>query len=490
MRRRRLLGVSIALVLVLMVAAIAVVYSRKLSHAQPQLPAIGEAYYPEWGNSGYDTQHIDLSLAVDVKNNVLKGTEIIQAKASDVLKTFDLDLRGLDVQTVTVNDKAATFNHSDTKLSIQPAETIAKDADFTATITYSGTPKPYTSISDPSTTVGWLQYKDGVVILGEPDGAPDWFPVNDTPRDKATYTFHVTVDKPYTVFANGNLQNTTEKDNQATYTWDMDIPMASYLAVVHISPYPVHTEKAADGLPLNFVYPPSLEPLVKQHTGIVSDMIDYLSSIYGPYPFKSYGMIFVDPNSAPDAELHQEWQRTTSEYESQSFSVFFPNNAIDDSKVLHELAHQWFGDSVSLIDWGDLWLKEGFAAYSEWLWEEHQAGPNTIKNTITAVGWYPDFVASYQNLPAARPPTYDLYNATSYIRGKMTLEALRIKLGDDTFFVLLKEMATRYRYSNITTDDFIALASSVSGQDLKPFLTTWLYSTTLPSLNDFLAGKG
>ncbi len=485
MRRLRLLGVGVMLVLILMIAVMYIVRSRKVGL---KLPAIGDPYYPDWGNTGYDTQHYDLTLAVDVKNNMISATEVIQAKAEDTLRNFQLDLRGLQVNSVMVNDKSSTFNRTDTKLSIQPTEALAKDALFSTTINYSGSPISYQSEADSSATVGWIHYNDGIVVLDEPNGAPGWYPVNDTPRDKATYTFHITVDKPYTVFANGVLQNTSESGNQITYTWDMDVPMASYLTVVNIAPLPIQTSTTAFGLPLSFVYPPQLENALKPHLTVLSDMIGYLSSILGPYPFKSFGIYVIDPKSAPNDQLVKQWNSPIA-YETQNFAIFFVSDNLSENAIFHELTHQWFGNSVSLEDWGDLWLKEGFANYAEWLWREHHEGPDTIKNIITAPGWYDQFLTAYEHLPAGRPPINDLYNNTSYARGRMTLEALRLKFGDTVFFSLLRNMATRYKYGNLNTADFIQLASSVTGQDLKAFLTTWLYGDKLPSLPDLLAGN-
>jgi aminopeptidase N len=144
--------------------------------------------------------------------------------------------------------------------------------------------------------------------------------------------------------------------------------------------------------------------------------------------------------------------------------------------VAHELAHQWFGDSVSTENWQDIWLKEGLATYSEWLWLTRAEG-------LDGVSRIADLKIRSLNLtaPVGQPKPDDLFNSdVVYTGGALVFHALRLRVGDETFFKILQTYADRYRYGNASTDDFIAIAEKISREDLQTFFDAWLYSAELP----------
>jgi aminopeptidase N len=190
------------------------------------------------------------------------------------------------------------------------------------------------------------------------------------------------------------------------------------------------------------------------------------------------------PNAAPNAVVKSDWQ-TVYGLETQGYTLFFKAGEIGELLAVHELAHQWFGNSVSLTDWHDVWLKEGFALYAEWLWEEHTSGPQTLQDQLFAPDSYADFLANFEPYPPGDPPRNDLYHGTVYVRGAMTLHALRLKIGDDKFFQLVRAYVEQFRYANASTKDFIHLAEQIAQEDLSGFFDTWLYQTQLPGLSEF-----
>lgn len=442
-----------------------------------------DTYYTSWGSTDYDVLNYDLNLNVDVDTNFLSGVATIEAAARNSFTSFALDLRGLTVSEVTVNGQPAAFQQDGAKLWVTPASAAAPADRFTTRVIYSGSPTYFYSESDPSVAIGWVRFRDGVVVLGEPDGAAAWFPSNNHPSDKATYTFHVTVPNAYNTLVNGVLADSRSDASTTTTTWKMDKPMASYLVSLVVSTYGVKTG-TVNGIPLHFHAPDDLASDAQQELTRAEQMVAFFSQVFGPYPFDSYGGVILDASAAPNDDIRSDWQSVYG-LETQGYTLFFKDGALDESLAAHELAHQWFGNSVSLTDWHDVWLKEGFAQYAEWLWEEHNGGPQTLQDKLFAPSFYEDFLASYEQYPPGKPPRNALYHGTVYVRGAMTLHALRLKMSDEKFFQLVRAYVEQFRYANASTKDFIHLAEQIAQEDLSAFFDTWLYQTQLPGLSEF-----
>lgn len=444
------------------------------AHAQEQGDeGIGDPYFPQLGNTGYDVRHYTIDLDVDVEENTITGTTTIEANATENLETFNLDFVGFEISDVTVNDQPVEWEREPHELIVQPANPLPA-GDFTISVTYSGEPTGESSTGIPF-LLGWTNFGGGIFVASEPDGAASWYPVNDHPLDKATYTFRITVPDPYVVAANGLLQDTVENGDTTTYIWEMDDPMASYLATVNIDEFVEHTDESPDGTPIRNYWLADIAEQAEVNFGRTGEMIDFFSETFGPYPFDAYGVVVADADF-PFA------------LETQSLSLFSKSwlgaGGDLDITVAHELSHQWFGNSVSLASWQDIWLNEGFATYASWLWMEHDMGSETFERNINEAY---TLMKSPRGAgifgPPGDPSPSNLFGGGVYYRGAMTLHALRVEVGDEAFFEIMTTYYDRFQHSNASTEDFITAAEEVSGQDLEAFFNGWLYEEEIPDLD-------
>jgi aminopeptidase N len=432
---------------------------------------LGDSLYPGFGNGGYDVQSYLLDITVqDVKTSDLSAVTTIEAKATQDLTSFNLDFIGFEITKLTVNAVKAEYSRAGQELTITPVTALATGEAFTVVVEYKGIPEQMNSIAIPVQT-GWVTFDKGIFVLSEPDGAASFYPVNDHPLDKAKFTFRVTVPKPYEVAANGVLQEKNDNGNTTTYLFTLRDPMASYLATVNIGDFNEETMQSPGGIPIRNYYEVGLPKDVNKAFARQGEMLEYFSDTFGAYPFEVYGSLVMDTNFGAALE-----NQTMSIY---GIDMVNPNDIEGtEQTVAHELSHQWFGDSVSVADWGDIWLNEGFATYAEGLWVEHLNGRSGLDEWVKGV--YNEAQASPDYFPApGNPPRDDLFNGGVYYRGGLTLHALRLAVGDEAFFKIIKTYYEKHKGGNASTEDFIAVAEEVSGKDLKEFFNNWLYQDKL-----------
>jgi aminopeptidase N len=445
--------------------------------AAPGANSLGDSFYPGVGNGGYDAQHYTLVLNWDDETNMLTGTTTLDALTTQALTTFNLDFLGFEIEALTLNGNDANWRRTGRELTVKPATPLAAGETFTVAVTYSGVPGRGVRADGPTFAQGWTRHPNGVFVASEPTGAARWFPVNDHPLDKATYTFAITVPERYIVAANGLLQSTTVNDDGTqTFVWEASDPMASYLATVNIGDFVVQESEGPNGLPLRNYFPSRQAEDMIQAFAEVPDMITFFSETFGPYPFEAYGAVVADTN-------------LSFALETQTLSLFGRGVAVGGTNagtvIAHELAHQWFGNSVSLAQWQDIWLNEGFATYASMLWVEHRQGRRAMDEELSA---YYDLIsdptfAAEQFSPPGSPTPDGLFNGGVYLRGAWTLHALRLEVGDAAFFDIMQTYYRTYQYGNATTADFIAVAEEMSGQELSDFFDGWLYADETPSVN-------
>ncbi|MCL4257993.1 MAG: M1 family metallopeptidase [Anaerolineales bacterium] len=439
--------------------------------AAPGAEGLGDPYYPHLGNGGYDVQHYHIELTVDLALRHLDGAVRIDAIATQALSSFNLELAGMQVDSLSVQGQAADYTRQGNELTITPARALEAGQSFEVAVAYSGSPGEGMDFSGMEEfEVGWGWYGDGegAYVAAEPSGNSTWMPVNEHPSDKATYSYAITVAEPYMAAANGLLQDTIDHgDGTRTFVWNSAHPMASYLATVGIGVFDIETSAGPNGLQIRDYFERDIPQEVRDDFARTPEMLELFSELVGPYPFEVTGVIVHDIDFG-------------FALETQTMSVF-GSGFTDEYVVAHELAHQWFGNSVGLTCWQDLWLNEGFATYLSVLWTEHAYGEAALKDEIE---WYYWQIA--QSGPFASPPGNpgpdDLFNFGVYYRGALALHALRERVGDETFFGILQAYYARFRDSNATTADFVAIASEVSGQDLQEFFDGWLYATDVPDI--------
>ena len=433
---------------------------------QPDPPAdsVGDPYAPDSGATGYDATHYDIAFRYDPEAGTIDGVTTMTAVADVDLDQFSVDLLALDVSEVTVDGEPAEFDVDGRDVRIQPAEPIAEGEEFESEIAYVGVPEPVISAGFPT---GWLTTDDGgAYVIGEPDGAATWFPSNDHPSDKATVDLEVTVPRGWTVAGNGDFAGRERDGGDVTWTWQEDDPIATYLVTVAIDHFRMVEEETESGLPLVSFYPEADADRLEGDFADADDMIEAFEEVFGPYPFDEYGAIVVPVD-------------TGLALETQTRSTFGIDVAGIEQFRSHELAHQWFGDSLTPTRWSDIWLSEGFASYAEMLWFD---ASNPDYDIDVDAENRRDSIVGVDEEPILDPGVDRWFAEAVYQRGGLTLHALRKTVGDEDFFTILQRWTAEHEHQNVTTDEFIALAEEVSGQDLDAFFTDWLEADEIPAL--------
>jgi aminopeptidase N len=435
------------------------------STAEPGGRSAHDSLFRHIGNTGYDARHYAITLRYSHTTRRIAATTTITAQAQQRLSSYSFDLQGLTVRGVRVDGRPAAFRRNGNKLVVTPSRAVS--GRFTTTVRYGG--RPVTHIDPDGSEDGWIPTSDGATVLGEPLGAMTWFPDNDTPRDKATYTMRITAPSASAVASNGDLVRRAGHDGATTWTWRQRRPMAPYLAMISIGRYRVYhsTMRTTTGrrLPVWSFVDPRLGTLAGKRR-LVPQVIRFEERRFGPYPQTSVGIVVKDLGVGYALE-------------TQNRPVF--DGTPDTLTLVHELAHQWYGDSVTPRDWQDVWLNEGFATYAEALWTAAHGGPGTRtayrriydRRAASAGLWRP--------APARFSDPADLFGDPVYVRGAMTLEALRERVGSPDFFRILRRWAASRAGGTVSTAELVAVAERVSGRNLGPFFDEWLYTAGKPS---------
>lgn len=446
----------------------------------PGAAGFGDSYFPLDGNGGYDALHYDLDISYVPDTDRLDGTVQMRARATQNLSRFDLDLKDLTVSSVTVNAQPADFHQDGQEIVITPPHGLHENSVFVTSVTYGGIPQ--TIVGSPivfGSPYGFLHTPDGAFIGTEPNASATWRPLNDHPGDKASYTTKVTVPKGLKAISNGQLLSETTHGDKSTFLWNETSPMANYLSTIDIGNW-VTSETRTPGGIKNFV---AVDPvlLTNQPNAVeffrdtTAQVTDLWSQKIGTFPFDSTGAI------ADDAR----YQNVPLGFslETQTRPVYSAVRST--STIAHELAHQWYGDAVTVERWKDIWLNESFATWWQWYWDE----VNNVRTTAARARLeynrrpFPDPVGRpYWSIQITDPQRDTMFNQRVYTGGGMVLQFLKEKIGDDKFFELMRTWYSQHKDGNANSEQFVALASQVSGQDLTDFFNTWIYSTGKPPL--------
>ncbi len=436
--------------------------------------SIGDPFALELGNSGYDIQHYDLNLQIDPTMPYLEGRATITVKATyHHLSVMSLDLRGMSVHAVKVGGQPTSFDVQARKLVIYLPTPVGFGTVFDVVIDYSGEPAqtstPYSRVFNVGLT--YMDDPPRLAFANQPDGASTWYPCNDHPLDRATYTFHLTVPPSYTGVANGIPVEVIENgDETLIFGWRMDRPMATNLAVVAVADYRVIEEVIESGITVRHYAYNGTEAKVAEVLSSTGLIFEYMETLFGSYPFEAYGYV-VTPMPSGAIETQTMVMMPRSIVQSDGEEALF-------TLVAHELAHHWYGNLVTLQSWRDIWLNEGMATYAEWLALELRYGPERPlqQRFIQERG----IGTNYRQTPLAYPLPHEMYGNDSYTKGAWVMHMLRIQLGDDVFFELMQTWATLYTEQAVTTNDFFRLAEQISNRDLTRFRRQWLETSGIP----------
>jgi aminopeptidase N len=452
-------AILIALATTLLVAAPA--------HAQfsPGPAGAGDPFFPDAGNGGYDVSRYEISMRINPKHNRVRATTRVHATATQGLSSFDLDFRGPKVRSVRVGDAAAEFRREGQELIVTPPTGIPDGEPFVTKVRYRG--RPRTLKDGDGSREGWFRTPDGSVAVGEPQGSPTWFPANDTPKDKASFRFRLSVPRGRKAIANGRLVERRRKGHRREYVWEMKQPMAPYLATVATGRFKLMRSKPS-GIRSLVAVDPRL--LADSRPGLrkTGRILKLFESLFGPYPFKDVGAIVDD---APFIGYALETQ-TRPVYDRP------PGSGL----IAHELAHQWYGNSVTLSTWPEIWLHEGFGTWAEWRWLQEDGGDTTAR-VLERLYDTPAGENTFWNPPpAALPGPAKLFSEPVYVRGGMALEVLRQRVGNADFLEILRRWAAEHAYGNATIDQFIALSESVAGDPglSESVFQPWLFEPGKP----------
>lgn len=473
----------------------------------------GDSMFTNVGNGGYDA--LDYAVSIEwspdaeqsgslLAGSIAAASTTMTARAEQPLRSFSLDFEGMEVDSVTVNGAPATFTRIEDKDSITHKLVVTPTApvtgEFTTTVAYHGT--PVTHIDADGSAEGWSRTTDGAILLGQPVGMMAGYPHNNTPGDKASYTF--TLDIPTTLAAadgsnpgpaaavsNGELQSKTPSADgeRTTWTWRQSKPMASELALVGIGRYDVieGSVQLSDGrtIPswsfMDSQLSAAHKTTVTNRIAQLQEITQNLEKVYGPYPGNSTGVV-VD--TVP--------REINYALETQDRSFFPSANSVGGNTLIHELVHQWYGNNVSPSTWTDIWIAEGMATWGPTHYNSAAGfGSGTSTEEYYFDSWNKTAASSaaWKIAPGVQTDSAELYGYQTYTRSGQFWEALKIAIGDEAFFALLPEWQARYAQQSVTGAELKALAEELSGHDLSAFWQDWIMAQTKPAWPEKLTAK-
>jgi aminopeptidase N len=450
----------------------------------PGAPGLGDRLYPTLGNGGYDALHYRLNLryATSAPSQAIDGTMTMVARATKALSRFDLDFSGAGVGSVAVNGRRAHVHRSGAELVIRPARPVARHSRFVVTVRHF-TAAP--TRPDPTVllSTAFFYTRDGSATSGQPNAMHSVFPSNDHPRDKASFSFRFDVPAGTTAVANGVRTGRRTHGDRTIWTYEQRQPMATELTQLVVGDFRVVPRGRVGRVVVRDVVPTRLVAQYNRILPVEKSQLRWMRARVGAYPFDLYGSLIVDTSLGFALET-----QTLSLYDTPWFTKY--PRGLWDPVMLHELAHQWFGDSVAPRQWSDVWLNEGHATWYESTYAaqrgylQDDAGADTFEQLMRALYALGDQWRA-EHGPVARPVSgdvNDLFSPQVYYGGALVLYAVRQKVGNATFGRIERSWVRDYRGRSASTQDFIRLASRISGRDLQGFLSAWLYGRTTPPM--------
>jgi aminopeptidase N len=442
---------------------------------RPGALGIGDRLFPHLGNPGYDVAAYNIRLGYHGQDRPLTAVTRIAARATARLRTFNLDFTHGTVHSITVNGRPAAFTTADQDLVVTPRRALPRGARFRVAVRHTSDPR------GASTAGGWVRTSDGLAMANQADAAHRVFPCNDHPSDKARFTFHVTAPRGITVVAGGRPLRRTRHGGRTTWAYTVRHPMATELAQVSIGRSAVLRRTGPHGLPVRDVVPAADRERLAGWLAKTPGQLAWLERKVGRYPFETYGVLIADASTGFELET-----QTLSLFERGLFTMDGIPEAYVGSIMVHELAHQWFGDSVSPRTWSDVWLNEGHATWYEALYAD-QYGKTSMAARMRDAYRQSDAWRAEGGPPAAPRPAdpgqpIGIFRPSVYDGSALVLYALREEIGARAFGRLERQWVRLHHDSTASTADFVRLASRVAGRDLAGFLHPWLYAEKTPPM--------
>ena len=433
----------------------------------PGAPGLDDPVFPLLGNGGYDVLHYRLQLSIDPGRNHLAAAVTIEALATQGLTAFNLDFAGPEVDQVMVDEETAPFCRVGGELVVVPAHPIADEEEFEVLVSYAGSPEPLVRPGAPGPE-GWVHISEERIVAGGLWGAETAFlSVNATNRDKATFFMEISVPKPLGVAATGRLVEVVDNEESTTYVWASEVPTPTSRILITTGRFEQESLEGPGGLLIQYQMPPESPPDLRADLEKTATIIEALTPLLGPFPFETLGF-----TSVPDSP-------ETTAISGQNRILILGLDRLGDRDLAHEIGHQWFGNSVTPATSQDDWLSEGLATFVESLWLEANLG--SFQRDVLPRIWLGRLRDETRPLGIVDSPE-QLGDFVTYLRGGATLHALRLEVGDESFFGILQQYVSRFRHASAATEDFVEIAEEVSGRDLTDFFETWLYEETVPEI--------
>ena len=439
---------------------------------------LGDPVYPNLGNDGYRVSSYHLDLAYDATTKLVDGTATLRIRTTQALTRLSVDSLGLDIRSVRVDGRTATYEQVDEKLRITPARTLRAGTWTTVCVEYGADPRRVLSHT------AWVATPDGFAVCPQPNSAHTVFPCNDHPVDKADFTFRLTVPDNLRGVASGALVRTENLSGGRTaYTYRSRSPIATEIVQITVGEYVIKDRQGPHGLPLRDVVPVARAAALEPALALTPNLVAWIEQRLGAYPFETYGLL---PCNSDDPAAFD-----FTGLETQTLTLYKPNYLLQEerfigSHMMHELVHSYFGNSVSPGTWADLWINEGHADFYGLLYRYERGWADSIGLTTMEARMKNTYARGDQwrhdSGPVAAPNEANLFDSQRYLGGVLVLYALRQLVGETTFTAIERTFLDRYRNASATTENYISVASEVAGQDLSGFLRDWLYGTTTPRM--------
>ena len=428
---------------------------------------VEDSVYPSKGDPGVDALHYDLALGWTPDADTLTAVETLVFRATADADHVQLDLaEPLHVSSVTLDGEDVDYRHDGKDLVV--AAPVTGDRRYTLVVHYAGVPEP---VPAPTTRedlsqLGWtVDARHQVWTMQEPYGAYSWYAVNDQPSDKALYSFTIAAPAPMVGVANGRLTSREQRHGDTVTTWSLDEPASSYLVTIAIGDLRMTKDRSADGVPISYWTPRSAPPDTVERLRETPAALAWLEQRLGPFPFSSLGILIVDSQSGMETQT--------------MITLGNSDYATSPEVLVHEIAHQWYGDEVTPADWRDVWMNEGMALYLQGVWQAEHDG-----QSVDDLMDYWATLEPQMRREAGPPADYDpnMFGSQNiYFGPALMWHELRHKVGDEEFWSLVRAWPRAHDDGNASYADLTAWWSQRTGMDLKPFFDLWLLSRTSPA---------